>query len=265
MTPVAGEVFEGEGDGAGTSVKVLSVRPIERESLVGRLVADVRSRIITGQLPPGHQLPTEAVMAAEFGVSRPLLREALSELRSEGFVETRNGRGSFVRHPSESDLVESFTRQLRMALANETGLSADHLYEARAAIETVAAELASRRATPSMLGTLEGFVRSMSEGHDDPSAYTAADVGFHITIARASGNPLLPTLLEPLVSMIVEGVFESHSERAVSSGITDHKRILRALKQRDPAAARRAMSTHLAGSRRLFPERVVTERFGTVR
>lgn len=240
------------------STSGLEVRPIAPESLVSRIVAEVRRRIIDGEFPPGHQLPTQSAMAAQFGVSQPLLREALAELRSEGFIETRSGRGSYVRLPSESDLVESFSRQLRVSVTSEAGITADQLYEARGAIETVAAELAATRATSDDLETLETLLHSMSEGRDDPSAFTAADVGFHVTVARAARNPLLPTLLQPLVSMIVEGVFESHSTaRAASLGIADHKKILAALKKRDPAAARLAMSTHLIGSRRLFPEQVV--------
>ena len=77
----------------------MELRQIRKSSLVEKLVAEVRGQISAGQLAEGQQLPTEARMAAEFGVSRPLLREALAELRAEGFVETVNGRGTFVRHP----------------------------------------------------------------------------------------------------------------------------------------------------------------------
>ncbi|HJY69104.1 MAG TPA: GntR family transcriptional regulator, partial [Streptosporangiaceae bacterium] len=110
----------------------MELRQIRKRSLVERLVAEVRGQITAGRLAEGQQLPTEARMAAEFGVSRPLLREALAELRAEGFVETVNGRGTFVRHPSEADLADAFVRQLQ--LSGDPELTADHLYEARQAI-----------------------------------------------------------------------------------------------------------------------------------
>ena len=77
----------------------MQLLPIKRATLVEKLVAEVRSEITSGRLQVGQRLPTEAKMAAQFGVSRPLLREALAELRAEGFVQTESGRGTFVRHP----------------------------------------------------------------------------------------------------------------------------------------------------------------------
>jgi GntR family transcriptional repressor for pyruvate dehydrogenase complex len=196
-------------------------------------------------------------MAAQFGVSRPLLREALAELRAEGFVETISGRGTFVRHPTEADLADAFGHQLLLA-AEAPGPTADHLYEARQAIEFVAAGLAAERATPDSLETLGRLLAEMVESRHDAAAYTAADVSFHIGVARASLNPFLPTLLGPLATLIVRGMFESHSDQvAVSRGIKAHTKILGAIQRRDPAAARRAMAVHLRESRMSFPDEVV--------
>ncbi len=122
----------------------------------------------------------------------------------------------------------------------------------------MAAELAAERATPESLATLERLLATMSESRDDAAAYTAADVGFHVAVARATLNPLLPTLLAPLATLIVKGMFESHSAPdAVSLGIAAHTKVLRAIKRGDAAGARRAMATHLRESRRVFPEQLV--------
>ena len=93
----------------------MQLLPIKKATLVEKLVAEVRSWITSGRLVVGQSLPTEAEMAAQFGVSRPLLREALAELRAEGFVETVSGRGTFVRHPSETDLADAFAHQLLLS------------------------------------------------------------------------------------------------------------------------------------------------------
>jgi DNA-binding FadR family transcriptional regulator len=113
-----------------------------------------------------------------------------------------------------------------------------------------------------MIEALDRLLQSMRESHDDPAAYTASDVGFHIAVARSSANPLLPILLAPLAKVIVEGVFESHGrESAVRAGVADHARILRAIKRGDAPGARRAMVEHLKASRRLFPDQVIAAQF----
>ena len=238
----------------------MQVPPIKKATLVEKLVAEVRREITSGRLSVGQSLPTEAKMAAQFGVSRPLLREALAELRAEGFVETLSGKGTFVRHPTEDDLADAFGHQLVLSSPGPR-LTADHLYEARQAIEVAAAELAAARATEDSLATLRGLLATMSESRHDAAAFTAADVGFHIAVARASQNPLLPTMLAPLANLIVKGMFESHgTPDAAVHGISAHRRILRALERRDPAATRRAMLSHLRESRQVFPEKLVAGR-----
>jgi DNA-binding FadR family transcriptional regulator len=237
----------------------MELRQIRKRSLVEMLVAEVRGQITVGRLSEGQQLPTEARMAAEFGVSRPLLREALAELRAEGFVETVNGRGSFVRHPSEADLADAFVRQLQMS-GTEPALTADHLYEARQAIEVSSAALAAERATPELVATLERLLQAMADSAGDAAAYTAADVGFHVTVARATDNPLFPTLLAPIATMIVKGMFESHgTPDAVRLGIAAHRKVLAAIKRGQPEAARRAMAAHLRESRTIFPDQAITQ------
>jgi DNA-binding FadR family transcriptional regulator len=237
----------------------MEVRQIRKRSLVEMLVAEVRGQITAGRLSQGQQLPTEARMAAEFGVSRPLLREALAELRAEGFVETVNGRGTFVRHPSEADLADAFVRQLQLS-GTEPELTADHLYEARQAIEVSSAALAAERATPELVATLERLLQAMDDSASDAAAYTAADVGFHVTVARATENPLFPTLLAPIATMIIKGMFESHgTPDAVRLGIAAHRKVLAAIKRGQPEAARRAMAAHLRESRTIFPDQAITQ------
>src|SRR5580658_400153 len=231
----------------------MELRQIRKNSLVEKLVAEVRGQISAGQLTQGQQLPTEARMAAEFGVSRPLLREALAELRAEGFIETINGRGTFVRHPSESDLADALVRQLQLS-GREPELTVDHLYEARRAIETTAAALAAQRVTPELAETLDSLLQAMADSENDAAAYTAADVGFHVAVARATGNPLFPALLAPIATMIFKGMFESHgTPDAVRQGIAAHEKVLKAIKRGQPEAASKAMAAHLNESRSIFP------------
>src|SRR3984957_12352922 len=250
----------------GELVPVMELRQIKKRSLVERLVAEVRGQITAGRLAEGQQLPTEARMAAGVGGSRPPLREALGELRAEGFVETVNGRGTFVRHPSEADLADAFVRQLQ--LSGDPELTADHLYEARQGSELCSAarqpmELcwaarAAERATPELIATLERLLQAMEDSGGDAASYTAADVGFHVTVARATENPLFPALLAPIATIIIRGMFSSHGHPdAVRLGIEAHRKVLTAIKRGQPEAARRAMAAPLRESCSIFPDRAI--------
>lgn len=230
------------------------IRPLARGSLVEQVIAEIRKQVAAGTLSDGQRLPTEADMARDLGISRPLLREALARLRSEGYVHTVSGIGSFVRVPTVDDLSTLFVRQLELPTMQE-GLDADALYEARTTLESATVRLAAVRATDATVEELADFVARMRRFEGERAEYIAADVGFHVAIAYASGNPLYPVLLRPLVSLIVEGMFESHgTARATAGGIAGHTQILNAIRHRRPAAAVRAMTQHLAESRSVYPE-----------
>ena len=225
---------------------------LERVSVLDRLVQALERQITSGELAPGAQLPSEAALGAEWGVSRPVVREALSSLRERGYLHTVNGTGTFVRHPGVDHVSAALERHL--ALAEVANVTVDHLYDARNAIEVLAARLAATHATEEDIDGLHTHLGDMQTFRDDPIGYAAADVGFHILVARASKNPLLPILLTPLVRTIVEGVVTSQRDPiGVELGIQGHGIVLARLQDRDPAGAAAAMRQHLADSRTLFP------------
>jgi GntR family transcriptional repressor for pyruvate dehydrogenase complex len=231
-------------------------RQLVHATLLDRLAEQIEERIVRGDLADGDKLPPEGTLAEEYGVSRPLVREALAKLRARGYLETITGRGTFVRHPDAAHLAETFVQRIR--LAGNQPLSVAQLYEARAAIETTAAGLAAQRADTEAVAELGRLLQHMRDCAHDPSAYTAADVGFHVAVAAAAGNPLFPTLLAPLVNLIVEGMFESHAApEAAAAGIGHHARILARIEKGDAAGAARAMRQHLEDSQRLYPDAAI--------
>lgn len=231
----------------------------ERPTAVARVVEVLARRIDSGDLSPGDKLPGEATLASELSVSRPIVREALGQLRERGYVTTVNGSGTYVQSPDAETIADALRRHLR--LADRGSINVAQLYEARAAIEVTAARLAATRASAQSLATLEGLLQSMRTSATRSTAYSSADMAFHVELARASGNPLLPTLLEPLVEVIVTGMIESHGrDGAVDDGITMHARVLECVKAGDADGAADAMAEHLAQSQRLFPDHVLTGR-----
>lgn len=233
--------------------------PLTRVSLLDSLVARLETEILDGRRPPGSRLPGEEDLARELGVSRPVIREGLSRLRERGYLQTVNGRGTFVRVPGSEHLRDSLLRQIR--LGHGSGYDVDGLYEARNAIETTTVRLAALRADESEVEQLHQLLADMERSRTNPPAYTQADVSFHITVSNAARNPFLSVMLQPLITIIIEGVLKSSKSRpdGVAAGIRMHTIVLAAIQRHDPDAAAEAMRVHLEDSRRAFPDSVLVD------
>lgn len=214
-------------------------------------VVDVLSgRIRDGSLAPGEKLPTEAAIMEEFGVSRTVVREAISRLQAAGLVATRHGVGTFVVGMGDAATFRISPDQLG------TLQDVIAVLELRIAVETECAALAAVRRSPENLQTLrnalKAFIAAIEEGRDA----VGPDFQFHLEIARASQNhhfvDLMATLggtmiprarLEPALPLTPER--EAYLRRVN----TEHESIVDAIARQDPEAARAAMRTHLANSR----------------
>lgn len=223
-------------------------QPLERQTLFERIAAVIEEQVLSGQLKAGAKLPPEAELAAQFGVSRPVVREALARLRERGLIETTSGSGTVIRHPDARHLAEAALRHLRLSATS--GSAIVNLYEARSAIEVVTAQLAAIRATAAERSDIYGYLEVMRSKRTSRPEWTAADLGFHLAIAAASHNPFLLTLLEPLAMVIEGGIQQSHRDpAAVKAGLEAHGQIWTAIEARDEEAASAAMRQHLLDSR----------------
>lgn len=159
-------------------------------SLAQRVVAGMKDKILAGVLPPGHKLPSEAELIEEFGVSRTVVREAVTRLRTEGLVETFQGRGSFVLAMPEPT---SFTVE---SAAIRTHHDVLDMIDFRLGLESEAAALAAARvdetAAELIRAAVEAFVAAA------PEDAVEADFGFHRAVAAASGNRFYLDLLDSL-------------------------------------------------------------------
>ena len=209
-------------------------QPIVRVSAAEAVFKAIRDAIESGELPVGHKLSSESVLAGKFAVSRSVVREALRSCAALGLTETHTGKGTFViAGKAGSDLVLGT-------------FSARSLMEARPHIEIPAAELAAARATAGQLEELRGIIEAM-EDEDDPEMWVALDASFHATIARASGNGVFERVVNDIrdamvnqsetINLITGRQHPSHAE---------HREILAAIETGDSAAAGKAMAGHLA-------------------
>src|SRR3954453_22409469 len=156
-----------------------------------QVVAFVRDLIERGALKPGARLPAERDLATQVGVSRPTIRAGLRTLAAMGVVQSRHGSGTYIPEgpPALNTDALSFLAALH-------GFTRDEMYEARRILEVGAAGLAAERATPDQIASLAEEVASLFATMNDARRFLAHDIVFHRTVAAASGNPIVTTLVE---------------------------------------------------------------------
>jgi DNA-binding FadR family transcriptional regulator len=219
-------------------------------TLAAGLVSALGERIRSGRLVPGDRLPTEAEIVAGFGVSRTVVREALSRLQAAGLVHTRHGVGTFVAEP----LPDAAFRIAPAQLATLHDVIA--VLELRIGLETEAAALAAQRRTDAhlqaMRQALDAFERAVAAGE----SAVQADFRFHHEVAQATQNTHFAQLLGTLGPRIIPRarldppVPPDPARLAYLQRVHgEHESILDAIAARDADAARAAMRTHLANSR----------------
>src|SRR5215510_10197265 len=165
-------------------------------SLSDQVTEALLTRIESGQLKPGEKLPPEAALAPEFGVSRTVVREAISRLKHGGLLESRQGSGVFVTsQPALSPLrIDDAVIESREAVLQ--------IVELRRAIETETAALAAQRRSNQQLTEIETAFRAIDTDVATGGDGVAADVDFHKAIAQASGNPYFLKTLEFLTQYL---------------------------------------------------------------
>lgn len=216
--------------------------PIRPSKLYERIAEQIEQRILSGELRTGDRLPTENELAEQFGASRTAVREAMKTLAQRGLIDTRPGRGAMVINATLQAMRHSLELLMRV---EQVGGSAD-LMEVREMLEPEIAALAARRATQEQVTAMQEAVQAMDVSLQDADAYIAADNDFHRALAQGTQNKLILTLIDSIVDLLSgqrKQIFavEGGPER----GQLYHKRLLDAIRHRDPEAARQAMYAHL--------------------
>ena len=228
----------------------LSTGQPRRGGLVQTVVAHLQQQIQSGQLQPGDKLPTESAVMQALGVSRTVVREAISRLQASGQVQTRHGIGTFV-------LDNSAAQNFRIAEQDMATLDdVIAVLELRISLETEAAGLAAQRATPDQLTTMASALHSFATAIHNQSDAVPSDFQFHMEIARATGNRHFAELMTYLGTHIIPRTRIKTAEQAPEGRQAylervhgEHESIYNAIRNHDAEAARAAMRTHLSNSR----------------
>ena len=212
--------------------------PPGRTALVDHVVDEVRQAILRGDYPVGGELPPAEKLAAGFGVSMIVIREAMRALRSQGLVEVHQGKRPLVAAADSAATASMLGLSLGRA-----GRMQD-LMQVRWVLEVAIAPLAAEHATPEQIARLAAAVEEMRDG-TTIDRQVDADILFHRVLAEATGNPLFPILLHSLEELLREFRRRAIATRGVRSGVGEHAAVLKAVRARNPDAARKAMIRHM--------------------
>ena len=211
--------------------------------LYEQVAAALRGQIVRGEFSLGQKLPTERVIAASYGVSRNVVREAVRSLSRDGLVEVRQGSGTYVADGTSRALGNSL--ELAIALSDDAD-KFFRLIEVRQIVEPSVAALAAERATPDDIALLRKEVANMDGTGNDVEAFIEADQRFHLAIARSTGNDLVPLMLHPIVDLLnVQRKRLFFIEHSASAAQDFHRKILTKIERHDSGGAYAAMRAHL--------------------
>lgn len=218
--------------------------------LASELVDAIGARIRKRALKPGDKLPTEAEIMREWGVSRTVVREALSKLQAGGLVETRHGIGTFVLEPAPAT-------GFRIDPADvATAVDVLAVLELRISLETESAGLAAQRRTEEQLAELRRALDELASGGEGGRETVSPDFRFHHLIAVATGNRYFADIMSHLGATLIPRARIDSSRLASEDWPQYHRRLSReheeiyeAIARRDPESARAAMRLHLTNSR----------------
>lgn len=215
--------------------KEIELKSIKRKTLSKQVVDQIIQLLKSGQFKSGDKLPTEHELMEKLHVSRPVLREALSSLEVLGIINRKTREGTYF---SEKIGSEPFSHMLALS----TG-EIESIVDARMSIELGLITLAAEKITDSQLEQLRKTIEKMS---DSPSDYSDFDKEFHRIIAFSANNPILESLVDPLLNMVdkmLHQVSSQHKDHHAT--LEQHIAIYNALKKHDVLEAYSKMYSHL--------------------
>ena len=211
-------------------------RPLKKQRFSDQVAELIQKKILEDNLEIGTNLPSEKEMAAEFQVSRSVIREALRILEISGLVYIKKGPagGIFVSNVYHEPIKRSLNNLI------ESGeVTLDHLFEARMLIEPHIARQAAQRARKKDLQKFRELFDDSSDHLNDPVHLKKNNLKFHLLLAKASGNPVLSIMLESVFELLVERIQDFLDHATEIRFFELHKNILKVIEDQRPDEAER--------------------------
>lgn len=223
-------------------------KPIRPKKLSEEIIDQIKELISRGELQPGQRIPSERELATFLGVSRPSVREAIMVLEAMGFLDSRQGGGTYVRSLAEVTMADP----LASMVERKDPKMLHALTEVRMGLETWSAYLAAKRAEDSEIERLRELFAVMEEQAEKTGGWDAEiDAQFHLTITEASHNTMQIHVLNTIQTLFKANIMVALSEFYSKEGyvellICHHRDIMEAIAARDPERARDKMMEHLS-------------------
>jgi GntR family transcriptional regulator, transcriptional repressor for pyruvate dehydrogenase complex len=216
-------------------------KPIKKAKVYEEIVAKIKDMVEKGRFKSGDQLPVERELAEVFRVSRSSVREALRSLESQGFIESRQGDGTYIA----SKPVESLVSPLASVISTEKSDQME-LFEMRRMIEPDLAYLAAERATEEEIDMMEKVLALQEEKLALGESGTDVDKNFHYIMARAARNKAILRITDNVMDLLAESREQYlQVEGRPQKSILRHREVLDAIRARNPVRAEACMREHL--------------------
>jgi GntR family transcriptional regulator, transcriptional repressor for pyruvate dehydrogenase complex len=239
--PVTGQPRDTDADPAAAPGHEPRFAVVSRSTLPEEIANRMLTQIREQELRPGDKLPPERDLARMMDVSRPVLREALRALALMRVVDIRQGAGTYITSLEPQQLISHLD-----FVFSKDSVAMAQLLEARRVIEVGNVRLAAKRVTDIDLEALAKLVGALETQIDDPDRFSELDIAMHVAVCAAAGNFLLLQFMNILSSLGRVSRERTGGLRSVrQAALRDHRRILAALRARDPDAAEAAMLRHL--------------------
>ena len=216
-------------------------QPVRRTRVYEAAAAQIQKQIADGVLRPGDRLPAERELAEAFGVSRASVRDAIRVLELAGLVVPRQGEGTVVRELT----LDTVISPLASVLLRRKDLLAD-LLDARRIIEPALAYRAAQHASDEDIQAMDEILQRQAAKVREGQPAIDEDTAFHYRLATAARNQVILKVMDVLMDLLREGRARSlQAQGRPQRSLEGHRRILAAMRRRDPEAAQRAMEQHL--------------------
>lgn len=222
-----------------------------RQRLAQTVIDELRRQIQAGELATGAQLPTEPQLEARFNVSRTVVREAIAELRAARLVTPIQGKGIFVAEPPNAAAVTLTPAEIQSIPQTLEVL------EFRIAVETEGAGIAAYRRSAKQEEAIRSANQEMARMIEQGLPTIEADFAFHLAIADATNNQCFPEALRRFGQRSIPRnqfptLNSANDPQYLLGVLAEHDRIIEAIADQDPDAARAAMRAHLIGSQKRY-------------
>ncbi len=229
-------------------------QPIKQEKISTKIVEQIKSLILSGDLRPGDMLPPERELMKSLNVSRPSLREALNSLAGMGFLEITQRHRTVIKSLASGRMLEPLHHLLKDDI--ETTYE---LIESRKAIETWSAYYAAERAKDSDITRIEECVLSMKTKMDQGIDVVNEDANFHLAISEATHNKIQTHLMSSIYDILKEFLGKYYKSIKSRDIYNQHYNVLKAIKKRDCELARKRMLEHLDYVETTIKDFIVTD------